>query len=449
MVKRHTNNIVAIFIILYIFANPSNLFAQQNTTVKHPEWSKNASIYEVNIRQYTPEGTFKAFQKHLPEIKKMGIDILWLMPINPIGKLNRKGSLGSYYSISDYNTINPEFGNLNDFKNLVNAAHKIGMKVIIDWVADHTSWDNVWTKSHPDFYLKDKNGNFKSPVEDWTDVIGLNYKNPKLWVAMENAMEYWVKECNIDGFRCDVAGMVEMPFWNFVREELKKIRPVFMLAEAEGPKFHEHAFDMTYAWELHDIMKKIYAGKMTVNNLDKYYQKENSQYNPDAYRMVFTSNHDENTWNGTVFERFGDAAETFAVFCGVVKGMPLVYSGQEAGMNKRLRFFDKDTINWKQSDFREIYTKLIHLKLENKALWNGIAGGEMNRLNTNDDTNIFAFEREKDGNKIVAVFNLSNKDKEAKINSDKLSGMFTNLFTGKKVKLENRGFILPQTVGIT
>ncbi len=436
MFKEYNKNFISLVVLLFILSTSSTLFAQKTTTVKHPDWSKNASIYEVNIRQFTPAGTFKAFQKHLPEIKKLGIDILWLMPINPIGKLNRKGSLGSYYSISDYNAVNPEFGTLQDLKNLVNEAHKMGMKVIIDWVANHTSWDNVWTKTHPEYYLKDKNGNFKVPEKDWTDVIGLNYNNPKLWIAMENAMEYWVKECDIDGFRCDVAAKVQIAFWDFARMELEKIKPVFMLAEAEGPKYHKNAFDMTYAWEFYDIMKKIYAGKMTVNNIDKYYQKEDSLYNPDAYRMMFTSNHDENSWDGSVFERYDKAAKTFAVLCGVVKGMPLVYSGQEAGMHKRLRFFDKDTINWKKSDFRELYTKLIHLKLKNKALWNGIAGGEMNRLNTNDDTNIFAIERGKDGNKIVAVFNLSTNEREVKLNSDKLVGEFTNLFDGTKVKLQ-------------
>ena len=438
MLKKYCKNLINFVILLFILSNSSILFAQKTTTVKHPDWSKNASIYEVNIRQYTPEGTFKAFEKYLPKIKKMGIDILWLMPINPIGKVNRKGSLGSYYSISNYNTVNPEFGTLQDLKKLVNEAHRMGMKVIIDWVANHTSWDNVWTKTYPEFYKKNKEGEFVSPDTGWTDVIALNYNNPKLWIYMENSMEYWIKTCNIDGFRCDVAERVQMPFWNFARKELEKIKPIFMLAEAEGPQFHKHAFDMTYAWEPHDIMKKIYAGKMTVKNLDEYYAKQDSQYNPDAYRMNFTTNHDENTWNGTVFERFGKAAKTFAVLCGVVRGMPLVYSGQEAGLNKSLRFFDKDTINWKKSDFRELYTKLIQLKLKNKALWNGLAGGKMNRLSTNDDTHIFAIEREKDGNKVVAVFNLSNDEKEIKLDSDKLTGEVTNLFNGKKVKLARK-----------
>ena len=439
MFIRKTINTGLLF--LFILFVCSNLFAQETTTVKHPDWAKNATIYEVNIRQYTQEGTFKAFQKHLHELRDMGVDILWLMPINPIGKLNRKGSLGSYYSISDYNKVNPEFGTLNDFKNLVNAAHKLGFKVIIDWVANHTSWDNVWTRTHPEFYKKDKNGNFVSPVKDWTDVIGLNFNNPKLWIAMENSMEYWIKECDIDGYRCDVAGMVQMPFWNFVRKELDKIKPVFMLAEAEGTQFHKHAFDMTYAWEFHNITKEIYSGKQTVKDLDNYLIKENTNYNSNAYRMNFTSNHDENSWKGSMFERYGEAAKTFAVLCGVVKGMPLVYSGQEAGMNKSLRFFDKDTIKWKKSDFRKIYTKLIHLKLKNKALWNGNAGGKMNRLHTSDDANVFAFEREKDGNKIIGVFNLSKNEEVININSDKLTGNYSNLFSGKNVSLKRENYL--------
>ena len=435
MFIRKIINISLLF--LFILFVTSNLFAQEITTVKHPDWAKNATIYEVNIRQYTPEGTFKAFQKHLHQLKDMGVDILWLMPINPIGKLNRKGSLGSYYSISDYNKVNPEFGSLNDFKSLVNEAHKLGLKVIVDWVANHTSWDNVWTKTHPEYYKTDNSGNFVSPVKDWTDVIGLNFNNPKLWIAMENSMEYWIKECDIDGYRCDVAGMVQMPFWNFVRKELDKIKPVFMLAEAEGTQFHKHAFDMTYAWEFHNITKEIYAGKQTVKDLDNYFNKDDNNYNSDAYRMDFTSNHDENSWKESVFERYGDAVKTFAVLCGVVKGMPLVYSGQEAGMDKSLRFFDKDTIEWKKSDLREIYTKLNHLKMRNKALWNGNAGGKMNRLQTSDDTNVFAFEREKDGNKIIAIFNLSKNEEDININSEKLAGNYSNLFSKKNVRLKN------------
>ena len=424
--KKFSTWIIFSFLVIIL---SSTDFAQKVTTVVHPEWSKNASIYEVNVRQYTPEGTFKAFQKHIPEIKKMGIEIIWIMPINPIGEKNRKGTLGSYYSVKNYRAVNPEFGTLDDFKNLVNEIHKQGMYVILDWVANHTSWDNVLTKTHPEFYKRDSLGNFIAPAADWTDVIALNYNNPGLWIYMENTMEFWIKESGIDGFRCDVADMVPTPFWNFVRKELEKIKPVFMLAEAENPGLQKHAFDMTYAWEFHNILKEIYKGKMTVTDLDKYYVREDEKYNPDAYRMVFTTNHDENSWNGTVFQRFGDAVKTFAVLCGVVKGMPLVYSGQEAGMNKALRFFDKDTIEWKKSSFRDLYTELIHLKLNNKALWNGISGGEMERVKTNNDDKIFSFIREKDNNKVFAVFNLSAQNQSIKINDNKIEGTYRDLFT--------------------
>jgi cyclomaltodextrinase len=421
--------------LFFLLVISSNIYAQKETTVVHPEWSINSSIYEVNVRQYTPEGTFKAFQRHLPELKKMGIGIVWIMPINPIGEKNRKGTLGSYYSIKDYKTINPEFGTLEDFKDLVNAIHKQGMHVIIDWVANHSSWDNILTKTHPDFYKKDSLGNFVAPVPDWSDVIAFNYNNPKLWIYMENAMEYWIKECNIDGFRCDVAGMVPTPFWNFVRKELEKIKPVFMLAEAESPDLHKHAFDMTYAWEFHHILKKIYRGKMNVDSLDAYYKKENDNYNPDAYRMFFTTNHDENSWNGTVYERFGDAVKTFAVLCGVVKGMPLIYSGQEAGLNKALRFFDKDTIEWKKSSLRDLYTKLVELKLSNKALRNGLSGGDIERIETNKDDKIFSFLREKENNKVFAVFNLSPEDQKIEISNDIISGGYKDFLDDKEILL--------------
>jgi cyclomaltodextrinase len=421
--------------LFFLLVISSNIYAQKETTVEHPEWSINSTIYEVNVRQYTPEGTFKAFQKHIPELKKIGIDIVWIMPINPIGEKNRKGTLGSYYSIKDYKAINPEFGNLEDFKNLVDAIHKQGMHVIIDWVANHSSWDNVLTKTHPDFYKKDSLGNFVAPVPDWSDVISFNYNNPKLWIYMENAMEYWIKECNIDGFRCDVAGMVPTPFWNFVRKELEKIKPVFMLAEAENPELHEHAFDMTYAWESHHILKEICKGKMTVDSLDNYYKKEKDNYNPDAYRMFFTTNHDENSWNGTVYERFGNAVETFAVLCGMVKGMPLIYSGQETGMNKPLRFFDKDTIEWKKSSLRDLYTKLVELKLDNKALWNGLRGGDMKRVKTNKDDKIFSFVREKENNKVFAVFNLSPENQKIEISNDVISGSYKDFLDDKKISL--------------
>jgi len=436
--KYNRKKIQLFSLALFLFSTTFvNLFAQKTTTVNSPAWSKNATIYEVNIRQYTPEGTFKAFEKHLPELKDLGVKILWLMPINPIGVKNRKGTLGSYYSIKNYKAINPEYGNLDDFKELVKKAHQLGFKVLIDWVANHTAWDNVWVKTHPDFYTKNSKGNFEPPVKDWTDVIDLNYNNKKLWKYMSDAMLYWIKETNIDGFRCDVAGMVPTAFWNYVRKKLDKVKHVFMLAEWENEDLHKHAFDMTFAWEFFHIMKEIYKGKMNVKNLVAYLGREKKRFNPKAYRMTFTSNHDENSWNGTVTETFGKAQRTFAVMTFLVKGMPLIYSGQEAGLNKRLRFFDKDTINWKHSDYRKIYKTLVHLKLENKALWNGTYGGEMHILKTNNEKNIFAFTRQKNGNKIIAIFNLSNKEKIVRIADENLDGNYKVLFNTKNIEITN------------
>jgi len=429
--------IIILFSILFLISG-IKLFAQPaKSLVIHPDWSFNKTIYEVNIRQYTKEGTFKAFEKHLPELKKMGVGILWIMPINPIGKLNRKGELGSYYSVQNYLAVNPEFGTMADFKELVNNIHSLGMHVIIDWVAAHTSWDNVLTKEHPDFYKRDSAGNFIPSVKDWTDVIALDYRNKALWSYMINALRFWVKDCNVDGFRCDVANMVPTAFWDKARTELDKIKPVFMLAEAETPKLQIKAFDMTYSWDFYHLTIDIAKGKQNASSLNKYFKIENKNYPVNDFRMRFTNNHDENSWNGTVFELYGKAASTFAAFTFAVPGMTLIYSGQEAGLDKRLKFFERDPIDWKPSPFRELYTKLIHLKLDNKALWCGNEGGKMILVSSTNDESVFSFVREKDNDKVFVVFNLSDKPVNVILNSASMKGKYLNIFTDKK---ESFGF---------
>ena len=262
-----------VYLSIFLLTLSSYLSAQNSFEFSHPEWSKNSVIYEVNVRQYTPEGTFAAFEKHLPELKKLGVDILWLMPINPIGVKNRKGSLGSYYSVKDYKAVNPEFGTEKDLKNLVSKAHEMGMHVIIDWVANHTAWDNVWVKPHPDFFTKDSSGNFVPPIADWGDVIDLNYDNKELWKYMIDAMKYWITNCNIDGFRCDVAAMVPIDFWIEARKELTETKKdIFMLAEADESYLHR-AFDMTYNWPLKDLMHEVSIGKKNADDLVKFFKK--------------------------------------------------------------------------------------------------------------------------------------------------------------------------------
>ncbi len=400
--------------------------------VVHPSWSYNKSIYEVNLRQYTKSGTIKAFEKHLPEIKKLGAGILWFMPITPIGVKNRKGKLGSYYSVRDYFSVNPEFGTMKEFKELVKKIHEMGMYVILDWVADHTAWDNPLTIEHPEWYKKDKKGDFIPPTKGWTDVIALDYSKPGLRRYMIGAMKYWIEECNVDGFRCDVAAMVPTSFWNEARKELDKIKPVFMLAEAETPELQTEAFDMTYSWTFYKLMNAIAKGKKNASDIISYFSKEDSTYSVNDFRMRFTTNHDENSWNGTVFERLGNAAATFAALTFAVPGMPLVYNGQEAGLNKRLDFFDRDPIIWKKSKFREIYTKLLHLKSNNKALWNGKEGGKLIWISTNIDKSVLSFIRKKSTNKVFVIFNLNDKNEKIDLNNKNIKGNYKNLFTGKK-----------------
>ncbi len=400
--------------------------------VAHPDWSKNVSIYEINVRQYTPEGTFAALEEHLPRIKKLGTDIIWLMPIHPIGEKNRKGTLGSYYSIKDYKGVNPEFGDTLSFKRFVKKAHDAGLKVIIDWVPNHSSWDNKLVTTHPEWYAKDSTGNMFSPF-DWTDVVKFDYNVPEMRSYMLDAMKYWIQVYDIDGYRCDVAGEVPMDFWDNTRKELDKIKPVFMLAEAEGPQFHS-AFDMTYGWEFHHIMNKIYKGEAGTTDLEKYLLKNDSVYPEGAYRMYFITNHDENSWNGTEFERLGDAVEAFYALTVLVPGMPLVYTGQESGMNKRFLFFEKDPIDWGEYKMTNFYSTLLNLKSTNSALYNGKEGGSWERIKTDNDTSTFVILRKNGDHQVLGIFNLSKAEITANFENKGFDNKLTNLFTGKEIE---------------
>lgn len=405
-----------------------------------PEWTKDKVIYEINVRQYSKEGKFEAVKKDLPRLKELGVGILWFMPIYPIGELNRKGSLGSYYSIQNYTAINPEFGTIEDFKEIVEEAHKLGMYVIIDWVANHTAWDHVWTKSHPDFYTRDSLGNIVSPVEDWSDVADLNYDNPNMRQAMIDDMKFWLNEANIDGFRCDVAMMVPTEFWNEARKQLDEIKPVFMLAEAEQQDLHEAAFDACYSWELMHAINAVAKGEKPCNEIDSILSWENKNFSPDVYHLRFTTNHDENSWNGTVYERLGDGAKAFSVLCYTIPGVPLIYSGQEAAMKKRLAFFDKDEIEWGHYKFQEFYTKLNQLKKENPALWSGLYGGEFFKLPSNNNSDkIYAYARTKEANKIIVVLNLSDKLLNVEISlPEVLKDNYKDLFQDNMIELSDK-----------
>jgi glycosidase len=406
--------------------------AQLNT----PDWAHNATIYEINVRQFSADGKFSSVTKQLPRLKAMGIDIIWLMPIHPIGVKNRKGSLGSYYAVKDYQKVNEEFGDLNDFKFLVKEAHKLGMHVIIDWVANHSSPDNVWIEQGSlDWYTLDSTGNVQPTIgTDWWDVADLNYENPTMRKEMISSMKYWLTEADIDGFRCDVAGWVPLDFWMEARTELQTVKPIFMLAEAEEVPLHD-AFEMTYGWNFHHIMNKIAKGESDATAIREYLA--NNKYPANAYRMNFTSNHDENSWNGTEMERMGDARFAMAVLASTIEGMPLVYNGQETSLDRRLKFFDKDSIDWKKMDMVSFYTKLLTLHQTNPALWVRDGSNQARIIQTKNAKDQLVFIREYDKHQVITILNLSNKKTEVSFDSSSILGEYTDLFTGKMKSLKS------------
>ncbi|WNM18379.1 alpha-amylase family glycosyl hydrolase [Flavobacterium capsici] len=416
--------------------NDSRYQPKEFVELKHPDWSKNATIYEVNVRQFTPEGTFKAFESHLPRIKNMGIDIIWLMPIHPIGVEKRKGTLGSYYSVKDYYGINPEFGTKEDFKHLIDKIHSMGMYVIVDWVANHSSWDNPLAKEHPEWYTKTEDGNFQpTPWYDWDDVIDFDYEQPGIRKYMTEALVYWVKDFNIDGYRCDTAGFLPTDFWDNARAEMDAVKPVFMLAEWESKDLLKNAFDMTYSWTLWDKMTAVTRDKKSIASLVEYMAHDVSTFPRDGYRMTFTDNHDKNSWEGNMVTNFGDGLEASMVLCGTVNGMPLVYGGQEAGLNRSLKFFDKDLIDWSKMPYENLYKKIFDLKHQNQALWNGKEGGVMVRIFNDKLDQVISFSRTKDNDKVVTIINYSDKPTTVKLNSKNQKGTYTELFSEEKITL--------------
>ncbi|MFM6946062.1 MAG: alpha-amylase family glycosyl hydrolase [Flavobacteriales bacterium] len=409
-------------------------FAQLNT----PKWVANATIYEVNVRQFSKEGTFKALEEQLPRLEKMGVDILWLMPIHPIGEKNRKGSLGSYYAVRDYRAVNPEFGTFEDFRALVETAHGLGMKVIIDWVANHTSPDHVWVdQGHQDWYTLDSLGQLQPTIgTDWWDVADLNYDNEEMRREMISCMQYWVQAAKIDGYRCDVAGWVPMDFWKDARASLDAVskNQVFMLAEAEGNELHD-AFEATYGWEFHHILNDIAQGKKDASAVHDFFSRTKSYNN--GFHMNFTSNHDENSWNGTEMERMGEARFAMAVIAATIEGMPLVYNGQETSLDRRLAFFEKDEIDWSKMDQVDFYQKLLQLHQTNPALFAG-AGQSIPRFISNPaQKNQLVFVRERGQNQVLVVINLSATAQQIKFSDAATAGVYQDLFDGKKVKLKS------------
>lgn len=393
------------------------------------KWKTSATIYEVNIRQYTKEGTFKAFQEHLLRLRKMNVEILWLMPITPIATEKMKGTMGSPYSASDYTSVNPEFGTLEDFKNLVNEAHKLGFKIIIDWVANHTGWNHIWTKSHPEFYKKNEDGTFKTP-SGMDDIIELDYSNSELWNAMISAMNFWVEETDIDGFRCDLASWVEINFWKEARPKVEERKSLFWLGEFDELENPEYGtiFDASYSWrwmhETENYCKNNVPLEVLKNLLQEY-----SGLGDETQRIWFTSNHDENSWNGTEYEKYGELALPLAVFSTTWNGIPLMYSGQELPNRKRLKFFDKDCIEWGSHCEKEhFYSTLFKLKTENPALHGGDSNVQTYFINTTANDKIFAYLRKNGNNEVLVLLNFSREEVHFRIEDDNLKDVFQDIF---------------------
>lgn len=436
-----------VLFILFVFVackNGNNTTSNTDSTASgHPAWIMNGNIYEVNVRQYTPEGTFNAFAKHLDRLKEMGVQTLWFMPVNPISKVERKGKLGSYYAVSDYTAINPEYGNMDDWKALVKQAHDKGFKVLIDWVPNHTGADHYWLEKHPAFYVRDSSGKAVSQF-DWTDTRKLNYANPELRDTMIRQMKFWITETGIDGLRCDYAVGPTAAFWKDCIKELKAAKKdIFMLAETDSAWLYGTGFDATYAWPEFNMMKLIAAGKRKASAMDSVFAFTDSTLPKDGLRLFFTSNHDENSWNKADYATMPGASHApFAVLTQTMKrAVPLIYSGQEEPVLRSLQFFEKDPIIFSRYERAPFYKKLLNLHSSNEAL---NPDASFTRIATKIDDKIYTYIREKNGKKVVVILNLSNAPQTFTIDNPLVAGNATELFSGSKESIATgKSFSLP------
>jgi len=393
-------------------------------------WSYNTNIYEINVRQYTYEGTINALAEHLPRLKEMGVETLWFMPLTPIAVEKRLGTLGSYYACADYTSINPEFGNAEDFKNFVVLAHDMGFKVMIDWVANHTGFGHTWTKTHPEYYLHAEDGEFVLK-HGWEDVIHLDYDNDGLRKAMIDAMRFWLDEFDIDGYRCDMAHLVPLDFWRAARKSLDSVKKLFWLAECEEPNYHK-VFDATYSWKLLHTLESYWKKETDIAGIDDTFDWYKNDFPAEGFKLLFTSNHDENSHSGSEYERLGNAAKAFAVLTCTWSGIPLVYSGQEAANTKRIKFFDKDFIDWEHGfPLQDFYKKLLMLHSNNPALRGGDEATTPQRLTTDNNDKLFGFMRKKKDSEVVVFLNLSAEYYWMHLTDERVEGSFLNVFTNE------------------
>jgi len=409
-----------------------------------------SNIYEVNLRQYTPEGSFSVFAKHLPRLKEMGVEILWFMPLTPISMKNRKGTLGSYYAASDLAGINPEFGSLDECKALFRQAREMGFRIIIDWVANHTGWDHHWTIGHPGYYKKDETtGDFKA-ASGMDDIIELDFDNPEMRKAMIAAMQFWIDECGIDGFRCDLAFWVRLDFWIQARRELRTDKILTWFGEfdpLDHPDYYE-AFDVAYTWTWMHKSEGYCKGNETFPTLMDTLERYREICNERSIPAWFTSNHDENSWNGTEFEKYGERYPVMAVFSFTWPGIPLLYSGQEIPNEKRLEFFEKDSLDWSRPHrYHEFYKTLCKLRKESPVF---DADSVFEWIPGNAENQLLCYKRMKGEAELWTMLNFSTTEHVFNPGSSGLSGVYDDLFDkipvncsdDPEIKIPAFGFLL-------
>ena len=405
--------------------------------VQSPDWVADAVIYQLNTRQFTADGTFAAAQEQLPRLTEMGVDVIWLMPIHPIGEEQRKGGMGSPYAVKDYRGVNPDLGTEEEFQAFVDEAHRLGLKVILDWVANHSAWDNALTQEHPDWYSRTPEGDLMPPEgTDWSDVVDFDYSNAGLREYMTGSLTYWVREFDIDGYRADVAGFVPLDFWETARGELDAIKPVFMLAEWEQRDLHIRAFDATYGWGWKEAMQELVADGSGAGAMRGYYLGQKTTWPHAALRMVYTDNHDQNSWDGVASEIYGPAYEAAIALSFVGPGIPLIYNGQEADLDRQLAFFEKDEIEWKEGQYAPLFERLIALKTAEPALHNGRHGAALVEVPNSAEADVLSFVRGEGEDRVFAVFNLSPRSQEVGFELARHHGEFNDAMSGEGASVD-------------
>lgn len=382
--------------------------ASKETARASRPWVRDGVIYEIFPRVFSPEGNFKGITAQLDRLKELGVNILWLMPIHPIGQEKKKGTIGSPYAVRDYYRINPDYGTADDLKRLVSEAHRRDMKVIIDIVANHTSWDSVMMKT-PDFYVRDAQGHITYP-HDWTDVAKLNYDNPQLRRYMIEMLKFWVHDFDLDGFRCDVAMDVPTDFWEQARAELERLKPdIVMLAEAEKPELIVHAFDLDYSWNLHSTLTDVLQGRRPATAFREVWESDKAKYPRGALRMRFSDNHDERR----AIARFGEPAALAAeAFMFTLDGVPMLYNGMEVGDTAESgdpALFERLMIFWpiakRRPEFPRFYRQMIALRKAHTAL----REGELVWLRNTDEARVVTFLRRDANEEVLVAVNFSTQ----------------------------------------